>query len=453
MLLINGESHDVDISFKKYKHVLSLNDAAEYANKNYSTDDMLGFTDIRTYQNFFNDEMIANPDAEFSFSGRAIVQKAIKELPSRPNYIQTNESEIVPNICDSKVILRDKVTFTISGESKEYYSPYLYMNDLTIGYTFNPDDLELMEMLEFPYPNSVYGLINAYYITGVRLDASPAIYINNKINYTWNEATSVIDSNDLKITVFSSGITLDYEKTIDCGSINAFQFDFQNISPQEIMTSYANMPSEDVIGNIDTTKFRDSDCLKNYLTLMGAMYFSEFDIQNKLISSSLDVRQEKLLSFGVFSYNADIKAAKESDYGATFDKTGSLEVDILDNTYIQKSYTGNAEDEHSFHFLSGLASSYLESEIVEQFTGESAVSTVSVLETAMDMDVPIICINSKNIDKLNTLGLYDEDKAIIREAVESGAYVTVPERNIRMTVGLAQDILFKMKLRAILRSK
>ena len=346
--VINGESHDVDISFKKYKHVLSLNDAAEYANKNYSTDDMLGFTDIRTYQNFFNDEMIANPDAEFSFSGRAIVQKAIKELPSRPNYIQTNESEIVPNICDSKVILRDKVTFTISGESKEYYSPYLYMNDLTIGYTFNPDDLELMEMLEFPYPNSVYGLINAYYITGVRLDASPAIYINNKINYTWNEATSVIDSNDLKITVFSSGITLDYEKTIDCGSINAFQFDFQNISPQEIMTSYANMPSEDVIGNIDTTKFRDSDCLKNYLTLMGAMYFSEFDIQNKLISSSLDVRQEKLLSFGVFSYNADIKAAKESDYGATFDKTGSLEVDILDNTYIQKSYTGNAEDEHSF---------------------------------------------------------------------------------------------------------
>lgn len=428
--IVDGEKYDLDICFKKYKRVLSLNDAAEFAEANYNIDEMIDLSDINAFKTAVSDSDFADPNSAFSFSGRAIVQKSIKKLPNSPAYINIKEKEVASDICDSKVILRDKATFSIGSESKEYYAPYLYVNDLTIGYTFNPNDLELMEMLGFPHPDSVYGLINAYYITGVRFDASPAIYINNKIDYTWNEATSVVQSNDLKITVFSSGITLDYEKTIDCGSINAFQFDFQNISPQEIMTSYANMPSEDVVGNIDTTKFRDSDCLKNYLTLMGAMYFSEFDIQNKIISSSLDVRQEKLLSFGVFTYNADIKAAKETDYGATFDETGSIEVDILDNTYIQKSYTGNKEDENSFHFLSGLASSYLESEIVEQFTGEMAVSTVSVLEAAMDMDVPINCINSQNINRLNDFKLYDEDKAIIRQAVSTGSYVIVPERNI-----------------------
>ncbi|GEM_PF-5721879 len=110
------------------------------------------------------------------------------------------------------------------------------------------------------------------------------------------------------------------------------------------MTSHANVPSEEDIRKIDSSKYRDSDCLKNYLTLMGAMYFSECDIQNKIISSSLNVRQEKFLSFGVFSYNAAIKDYGLG-YGETFEDTGSLEVDILDNTYIQKSYTGNKDDE------------------------------------------------------------------------------------------------------------
>ena len=157
--------------------------------------------------------------------------------------------------------------------------------------------------------------------------------------------------------------------------------------------------------------------------------YGYFAVAPSILSSSLDVRQEKLLSFGVFSY---LPQNTELDYGSTFKDTGSFEVDILDNTYIQKSYVGDTEKEKNFHFLSGLASSELESSIVEQFTGEQAVSTVAVFNEAAEQGVNLIYITEKNLDDLNGLNLYSEDKAIIRQAVADGGRVIVPVRNIKI---------------------
>ena len=261
--------------------------SAEYkfAEENYDISALEDEYDVDALVSTLSDDEFAAPDAAFSFSGRAIVQTAINKLPAHPKYTASQEKEAVNNISDSKIIFRDKVTWSIGGDKASYYATDLYSKKVTIAYIPDPEKEELFELMELPFPKSVYELYDAMYMIGVRLDAVPVLYIDNKPVYVWDDTAAVGGSNIVNIRVDSSGMGLEYTKELDAGSINSFVFDYQNISSQEVQTRYAEIPSEDTLGSIDAAKIRETDVFKDFLALMGTMYFSEFDIQNKLYSA------------------------------------------------------------------------------------------------------------------------------------------------------------------------
>ena len=335
--------------------------------------------------------------------------------------------EEISDIRESEFINSDTVSFTIGGNTAYGYAADFYLQKITIEYIPDPSKKELFELLDLPFPKSTYDLIDANYMIGVRIDAVPAIFINNKLAYYWNVKSKVGSTNDLHIKLNTSGSILEYDKILDVGTINSFVFDTQCISAQQVKTSYERIPSEEELNNENAENIRESTYFRDYLNLMGTMYFSELDIQNKLFASTNDIRTERYLSFGVFSYSPTFT---DVEYGCSFEKTGTLDIDIIGNTYSQKSYTGNVEDENTYHFLSGFMSSYLESSIIEQFTAEEGISTAKILSEAQQQGIRITYITSKNIDDVDNLELYDEDKAAIRRAASEGKRVLVPAQNL-----------------------
>lgn len=424
--VIDGETYDLDISFKKYEKVASLRNLIENNEELYDSYKVNSSMDLHKALKGLKNQDISNIE-DVGVSGIDICKKAFSKLPSETVYSIINIKEIIADIQSSEIISSDQVTFTIGNNSVVCYSAALNIHDITIGYVPDPSKKELFELLDLDFPNSVYELYDAIYMIGVRLDAVPVLYVDNKIQHIWNVKSKVGQTNDLHIKISSSGAINEYDKTLDVGSVNAFVFDLQSISGQQLQTSYDKIPSNDKISGDGAANIRNSDLLKDYLTLMGRVYFSQLDMQNTLLSSAFDLHKERYLSFGVFTY---CPVSTDLEYGSTFEDKGTIEVDILGNDYSQRSYSSNHDDEESYHMISGYISSYLESAVIEQFTGEEAISTAKVLEEAQLRGVDIKLVTSYNVNVLDSCNLYPEDKEVIRNSVAEGKVVLVPERNI-----------------------
>jgi hypothetical protein len=103
--------------------------------------------------------------------------------------------------------------------------------------------------------------------------------------------------------------------------------------------------------------------------------------------------------------------------------------DLLHNPIRVLPYPGQATTASmSFRSLRGMNDTMLESAVMEETTGQTVITTASILQEARRVGVPLVAIDSKTLDRLADLSISSEAKARITRAVNQGRLVVVPEQ-------------------------
>lgn len=165
----------------------------------------------------------------------------------------------------------------------------------------------------------------------------------------------------------------------------------------------------------------------NFLSLIGTTYFTQLDIENKVLAGANRIYAERYLSYGVFSYEPCVTV---SAFSKDIEKKGSFSADILGNYASTVSYRNNADDEYAYRFASGYVSSYLESLVLDELVGIGSLSTAKIFSFASSQGIEIKYISAANKDEIDSLDIYESDKSEVLSAVNNGQTVIVPEKNI-----------------------
>lgn len=294
-----------------------------------------------------------------------IVQKNISKIPLKLPYICGTIKEQVKNIYDSKIVDTDLLKIGINnGYQQAISGPKAYISTITVGYVPNK---EFYSIFGDGTPSSIYNLKNDYWAQYADT-ISPALYIDNKIIYEWNGAlTSIGKTQYLNIASVSSNETFEDTKEILVGSVNSISTDNQNISAQSLLTAYGKMPlTDEEQAKVNESNVYNDKYIGNFLSLIGTTYFTQLDIENKVLAGANRIYAERYLRYGVFSYEPCVTV---SAFSKDIEKKGSFSVDILGNYASTVSYRNNADDEYAYRFASGYVSSYLESLVLEQLLG------------------------------------------------------------------------------------
>lgn len=423
---IDGIEYDLDVSFKKYKQVENISDEIKKQNLDFDISDFKESSDfyslISQYENS-GDEQAVN------VTGKKTSQKKIEELPLSLPYICGIIKEQVHDVLKSKVIITDKLHLGFNGKyQKSISAPDAYISTISVGYV--PND-SFYDEWEETTPRSIYDL-SADYLSTIDDAISPALYINSKNVYEWDNAlTSIGRHQTLYIKIESAGVTYEQTKELIVGTVNSIVTDTQNISPQSLLTAYEKMPiTEKEQSKLNKNNVYNDKYTGNFLNLIGTTYFAQLDVEAKTLAGAKKIYVERPLSYGIFSYVPNIETGKGLVKNIELKKSGSFTVDIIGNSCSTVSYNGNTDDEHNYMFAAGYVGSYLESLVLEQFTGLDSVSTAKVfsLSAVNNIDISVIC--SANYDEIDNLKINSSDIQEIKEAVSEGKIVLVPNKNI-----------------------
>ena len=296
---IDGKEYELDISFKKYKQVESISDEIEKQNIDVDISDFKDSSDFYLYLSKFDDQ--SSEEISVNVTGKMIVQKNISKIPLKLPYICGTIKEQVKNIYDSKIVDTDLLKIGINNGYQQVISgPKAYISTITVGYVPNK---EFYSIFGDGTPSSIYNLKNDYWAQYADT-ISPALYIDNKIIYEWNGAlTSIGKTQYLNIASVSSNGTFEDTKEILVGSVNSISTDNQNISAQSLLTAYGKMPlTDEEQAKVNESNVYNDKYIGNFLSLIGTTYFTQLDIENKVLAGANRIYAERYLSYGVFSY-------------------------------------------------------------------------------------------------------------------------------------------------------
>ncbi|MBS4926636.1 MAG: VWA domain-containing protein [Ruminococcus bicirculans] len=421
---IDGKECELDISFKKYKQVESISDEIEKQNIDVDISDFKDSSDFYLYLSKFDDQ--SSEEISVNVTGKMIVQKNISKIPLKLPYICGTIKEQVKNIYDSKIVDTDLLKIGINNGYQQVISgPMAYISTITVGYVPNK---EFYSIFGDGTPSSIYNLKNDYWAQYADT-ISPALYIDNKIIYEWNGAlTSIGKTQYLNIASVSSNETFEDTKEILVGSVNSISTDNQNISAQSLLTAYGKMPlTDEEQAKVNESNVYNDKYIGNFLSLIGTTYFTQLDIENKVLAGANRIYAERYLSYGVFSYEPCVTV---SAFSKDIEKKGSFSADILGNYASTVSYRNNADDEYAYRFASGYVSSYLESLVLDELVGIGSLSTAKIFSFASSQGIEIKYISAANKDEIDSLDIYESDKSEVLSAVNNGQTVIVPEKNI-----------------------
>ncbi|MFR7868006.1 VWA domain-containing protein [Ruminococcus bicirculans (ex Wegman et al. 2014)] len=421
---IDGKEYELDISFKKYKQVESISDEIEKQNIDVDISDFKDSSDFYLYLSKFDDQ--SSEEISVNVTGKMIVQKNISKIPLKLPYICGTIKEQVKNIYDSKIVDTDLLKIGINNGYQQVISgPKAYISTITVGYVPNK---EFYSIFGDGTPSSIYNLKNDYWAQYADT-ISPALYIDNKIIYEWNGAlTSIGKTQYLNIASVSSNETFEDTKEILVGSVNCISTDNQNISAQSLLTAYGKMPlTDEEQAKVNESNVYNDKYIGNFLSLIGTTYFTQLDIENKVLAGANRIYAERYLSYGVFSYEPCVTV---SAFSKDIETKGSFSVDILGNYASTVSYRNNADDEYAYRFASGYVSSYLESLVLDELVGIGSLSTAKIFSFASSQGIEIKYISAANKGEIDSLDIYESDKSEVLSAVNNGQTVIVPEKNI-----------------------
>ena len=187
--------------------------------------------------------------------------------------------------------------------------------------------------------------------------------------------------------------------------------------------------------------------LGNLLSFAGKMYFAQLDVMDAMAANMLNVSSTRILSEAITGYEVSTKStfgviSSLSEGGLYID----VDTDVHSAIYLgsEDTLSGNTVEQmeemskdvsRQYMLSAGFFSSYFESAIWEEITGEESISTISILAGAAEDGVDILAIGKNNLDasidalRTNDTGkLSDSIVNEIKNAVNEGKLVIIPEK-------------------------
>jgi len=111
--------------------------------------------------------------------------------------------------------------------------------------------------------------------------------------------------------------------------------------------------------------------------MTGKLYFAQVDLTYTMAADSYDVAVTRNLSEAITGYEVEKKYVYGMVKGIGF---GGIFMDVDTDSHSVASLYGDEEAKREYLFTTGIISSKYESGILEELTGEPAISTISIFE-------------------------------------------------------------------------
>ena len=401
----------LDTSVKEYTRVKGLYDDLEKFG--LSEDDLsISATTTDADVNKLYDKL-TKIEEEHSGEGvvlntRKIVEESLTYLPLSLQYsvesITKEYNAIDENQCDS-------IDFIIDGEKiSKLKALDIYSKRLVIEYA--PETKSDEEII------AKYGSI--FEVPAYLVKMVPQLKLDGEVVGT-GPAVTLGSSQTFKMNVYSEGKTNVVTNPITAGSVYQITEDMQNITSAEITKAMDEAKS--ISGSVNTDNVYSDEYLGKILDFAGKTYYAQIDISNSLLAEKENISSTRSLSVGMTGYSVRTSSMFNTTVGIN---EGSLYIDIDLNVVSAVSRNGDKDSEYTFVSTSGVISSYYESLIWEEVTGEKGISTISLLNTAMQEKQSLLMLSSANFEKEKSKLNADSDTMReITNAVNSGKIVTI----------------------------
>ena len=401
----------LDTSVKEYTRVKGLYDDLEKFG--LSEDDLsISATTTNADVNKLYDKL-TKIEEEHSGEGvvlntRKIVEESLTYLPLSLQYsvesITKEYNAIDENQCDS-------IDFIIDGEKiSKLKALDIYSKRLVIEYA--PETKSDEEII------AKYGSI--FEVPAYLVKMVPQLKLDGEVVGT-GPAVTLGSSQTFKMNVYSEGKTNIVTNPITAGSVYQITEDMQNITSAEITKAMDEAKS--ISGSVNTDNVYSDEYLGKILDFAGKTYYAQIDISNSLLAEKENISSTRSLSVGMTGYSVRTSSMFNTTVGIN---EGSLYIDIDLNLVSAVSRNGDKDSEYTFASTSGVISSYYESLIWEEVTGEKGISTISLLNTAMQEKQSLLMLSSANFEKEKSKLNADSDTMReITNAVNSGKIVTI----------------------------
>ncbi len=413
---------DLDTGIKEYEDVENI---YETLKEEGIEDDLDGFIenggDVSQLEEILVnwDEKISSMDLDNTYARKRIIsQKEESYLPLSLQYEVLEESETFSQV---KKEDKDSVGFSVNGEMlASYTASELYGKNVVLSFIPASDaDSEIYESYD-----SIFD-IPAYLVYMI-----PVVYIDGEIAAKGDEylEQTIGTSSTFTINLSSGGNTTTVSNEVTTGSMYAVTIDSQSITADELQAAYDGASA--LADSVTEENVYSVEYMGRYLGFAGKLYFAQLDLTDTIAAECYDVSNTRTLSEAITGYEAKKEYAYGQITGIDF---GQMYIDVDMDSHCVISLYGDEDSEKEFMFATGIISSTYESGLWEELTGEESVSTITVLEEASNQGIEILTINDSNLEEsLETLNTTDSTLTEIRNAVNAGNLVIIPEQDMVM---------------------
>lgn len=436
----------LDVSFKELNHLdgvdlTSLTDYISDENNFLTSDTEMNGVNVGELSTVVSGQesalvkyLLENGYAEANlyevFGGKEIVSEDLGYLPITLPY---TVSKKIDSFDDISLELTDSISFSLVGNSayelefsgsksinQKLYTPNLYGKRIVLSYTPATEaDEKLLKEYEniFKTPAYLLKLKPQLIIDGEVVAEGAVCNAGYRQKYTINVHNGSPNRNDSSI-----------ENSIVAGGMYCIALDYGNISAVEL---------EKLSSNLDTLKetvseeniYTDSE-MGEILNTVAKSYFAQLDVYNSVVAGQNNVTSARDLSIGIVGFNVNVTY--------TFNRPaelneGGIFLDIGHDVHSVVSNENNNKDEKEYMLQSGIYASAMEHGILEQITGVESVSTIKVLEYAVNNNIPLHTIVKENIStEIEIIDVSEQIKQEIRSSVNAGKMVIIPEQEIEI---------------------
>ncbi|MDE7390644.1 MAG: EndoU domain-containing protein [Lachnospiraceae bacterium] len=375
------------------------------------------------------------------YGGKDIVYEYLGYLPLTLPY---SVSEKIDSFDDIPLELTDSVSFSLYGNSvyelefsgtpainQTFYTPDLYGKRIVLAYTPATDsDRNILNQ---------YG--NIFSTPAYLLKLKPQLIVDGEV-VAEGSICNAGYKQKYKIKIHN-GVPQKSDSTVEnsvvVGGMYCIAMDYGTISATSLKKSQEHLSSIDnTLINVDA--YTDQ-VMGEVLDAVAKTYFVQLDIYNSIVAGQNNVCSTRDLSVGIVGFGVNVvytfNRPSELNEGGIF-------LDIGHDIHSVVSYDNNADNEKFYMLQTGVYASAMEHGVLEQVTGIESISTIKVLQYAVDNDIPIHSITNDNIStELDMLEISDQVKKEIRTAINTGKMVIIPgqESTINQWTGIGYMVL------------
>ena len=221
----------------------------------------------------------------------------------------------------------------------------------------------------------------------------------------------------------------DFELTKECvvGATYSIVLDYQNMSAYKMIDDIENM--QQLKKDLNESNLLSIKYAGKLLEFIGDTYFSELDVYCNMLSEQSDVFITRNLGIVFVGYEPIITPEINNlDY--TVEKTGNVNIDVISTTFNTTSRNSDSEMERKVQYSIGMVSSQLESSVIDQIFDIQSVSSSNIIRYSKLNNIDICMISSLNNDDINNLSVNSNAKEIIKDSLNEGYIIVVPEKDI-----------------------